>query len=128
MSVNINVTVKNNFVGAKAMESKIQKGIAIGLNEAIEEVKDVAIDRTPMLNRDLRDSAKTRVWSGKRSSTARLRYGISYAKEQEYGDLLGYENYTTPGTGSRYLSTAFEESEIRIIALIAQGIRRGLSF
>ena len=81
-----------------------------------------------MLTGALRSSATIKVNSGARVSSMKLSYTIGYAKNQEFGDQMGYRNYTTPGTGPRFLSTSFEANQYEAVSILSRNIIGSLSF
>ena len=122
------ITVTDNFIGVKAIEAKIQAGIAMGLAQSGEEIKQAAIPKTPKLTGALRESAEVNLKGGNKAASVEVSFNTDYAYKQEYGDKFGYRRYTTPGTGPYYLTTAFETNKMMSLTIIAQSIRRSLSF
>lgn len=120
------ITVKDNFIGANALHAKVQAGIATGLLASGEEIKNAALPITPKLTGQLRESARVDLDSGMKVSTVQVSFNTDYAYKQEYGNLFGYRRYTTPGTGPYYLTTAFETNKMMSLALITDAIKRNL--
>jgi hypothetical protein len=121
------ITVKENFVGAKALDHKVKRGILTGLYAAGENIKESAEPITPKLTGDLRSSAKISLsGSGAGTSGITVSYNMHYAYEQEFGPAYGYKNYTTPGTGPFYLYKTFKANEFETVNIIAQSIAGGL--
>lgn len=114
-------------------ENKIPIGINNGLKEVGEDIKQEAIPITPRLTGALRDSAHVELNKfGDNVASVEVSFGImtkdlaplDYALPQEYGDKEGYRNYTTPGTGPRFLSNAANNTKPTIIPTLTAYIKK----
>jgi hypothetical protein len=91
-------------------EEKIQLGVLIGLQDVEEHIINEALPITPKLTSDLALSVDSNInQTSSNTNELVVSFGnseVDYAWEQEHGDKMGYVNYTTPGTGPRFLSGA----------------------
>jgi hypothetical protein len=121
------ITVTDNFVGQKVLDHRVQRAILTGLSAVGDQIKNDAIPITPMLTGALRGSAKISLaGSGAGVTSMQFSFNTGYAGDQERGDELGYRNYTTPGTGPRFLRTAFQANEHESVMILSRAIAAGL--
>jgi hypothetical protein len=130
----IELQIENNFIGYEALEEQIKVGIAAGLKDIGEDIEDTAIPITPKLSNDLRESVYVDFeQKTDNAASVEVSFGdlkglshVDYAWEQEHGDKLGYRYYTEPGTGPRFLSTAFGDVKPTMTSKIIYRIKQML--
>lgn len=109
----------------RGVKDRVHTAAARGVSEGLEAIRMAAIPLTPLAETGfLRNRTEiTPILIGRSDFSATLAFTMVYARYQHenYG-----ANFTTPGTGAGFLSTAAEQNADRVRSIIANHIRSNL--